>query len=256
MKNSTLLLSLFILSLQLSCSKGTFEEPKFPKKQITDYLTNGTKYTLSYDDNDRIKKIRRIQGTSNELYKEFFYENDLLIREARKHISVSHSFDYHYSADGNLVSIFDHRVGGINNTFFFEVVERDGNRIISFDFKWAKDSSLVGRFESEYDGQNLSTFKGYALNTSDELELTTTTTFEYDNKINPFRFIGFYRVFEPGFYSKNNIVEQKTIDFEGKTTVTNFTYEYDGKYPTTAMVNVVNRKGKSETPYNISYTYE
>ena len=82
----------------------------------------------------------------------------------------------------------------------------------------------------EWDGKNIS-----QVVTTGENGYKYTTTYEYDGKTNPYK--GMYAGMSDDFdaaYSKNNVVKKTTSRVDGNTTtstVTEYTYEYDGKVP-------------------------
>ena len=97
----------------------------------------------------------------------------------------------------------------------------------------------------EWDGKNI-----VKMDAKSNDDVTTTTTYEYDGKLNPYA--GFYcgDGFSAEMYSKNNVtkttITRKRV--EGSTTVTEETsetieYEYDGKVPTTVKTTSVRTYG-------------
>jgi hypothetical protein len=100
----------------------------------------------------------------------------------------------------------------------------------------------------EWDGKNIS-----KVVTTGENNYNYTTTYEYDGKTNPFK--GMYAGLEGDFdvaYSKNNVVKATKSRVDGNTTVTTvneYQYEYDGKFPT----KVSNTEEIEETTLGVNY---
>ncbi len=100
----------------------------------------------------------------------------------------------------------------------------------------------------EWDGKNVSKV---TMVYGDE---TATLTYTYDEMNNPYQ--GFiYAISDPAeFGSKNNVVsETVTAVYDGEPTsyTSNYTYEYDGKWPTTKT----NTTTTSQTILGTTYTY-
>jgi len=107
----------------------------------------------------------------------------------------------------------------------------------------------------EWDGKNIK-----KVVTTGENGYNYTTTYEYDDKTNPFK--GMYAGLEGDFdvaYSKNNVVKVTNSSTNG-TSTTEYSYEYDGKMPTKVSHTTVyedNYGGISEkTTYVYTTTYE
>ncbi len=109
----------------------------------------------------------------------------------------------------------------------------------------AKDArTVVTDITIEWDGKNI-----VKMDAKSSDDVTTTTTYEYDGKLNPYA--GFYcgTGVSAAMYSKNNIIKTTTTKKEvlGNGTLTIDTeetveYEYDGKVPSTVKTTTVEKR--------------
>lgn len=90
----------------------------------------------------------------------------------------------------------------------------------------------------------------YTVNDEDELELSIKTSYEYDNKTNPYATsAGNYLALFTQTYSRHNVVKETTVDETGElhqVITTSYTYDKDG-YPLTAIEKTVNNGGDPVT---------
>ena len=151
---------------------------------------------------------------------------------------ASHS--YEYNTEEQLVSktyIYHEQGNSINSEIHYE----DGRVIRSTS---ARDGEISHYGDFTYDSNgNLTLEERYRYTPEGIAELQTTTEYEYDNMLNPYR--AFKRLITPGIYTnQNNIVKETyTLHFEvdasiEKVQITENSYEYnDMGYP--VMVNGV-----------------
>ncbi len=109
----------------------------------------------------------------------------------------------------------------------------------------AKDTrTVVTDITIEWDGKNI-----VKMDAKSSDDVTTTTTYEYDGKLNPYA--GFYcgTGVSAAMYSKNNIIKTTTTKKEvlGNGTLTTDTeetveYEYDCKVPSTVKTTTVEKR--------------
>jgi YD repeat-containing protein len=133
-------------------------------------------------------------------------------------------------------------------------------------YKELKEKGLTAKATHTYtitanitwDGKNIS-----QVVTAEPDEDPVTTTYEYDNNINPYYgMYGAVWVFEGEAeelhfaYSKNNVVKETcsyTSNNKTITTIDEYTYEYDGKYPTSVTTVYRYENTSSNGGYSFSY---
>ncbi len=133
-------------------------------------------------------------------------------------------------------------------------------------YKELKEKGLTAKATHTYtitanitwDGKNIS-----QVVTAEHDEDPVTTTYEYDNNINPYYgMYGAVWVFEGEAeelhfaYSKNNVVKETcsyTSNNKTITTIDEYTYEYDGKYPTSVTTVYRYENTSSNGGYSFSY---
>ncbi len=181
-------------------------------------------YEYIYNDDKRLSNINVYDGTDTASTVELGYED--------KHVSSMKITDYYYS-DKSQAALAMILPCQIVNVIYPEEINCGEivPKVISTD---------VTNVTFEWDGKNISRM------TSKNDKITSTATYEYDGKINPFS--GFYsdENLSSVMFSKNNVTKitsTRTIVVSSLTTKEETTedivYEYDGNVPASAKTTSV-----------------
>lgn len=204
------------------------------------------KVTYSYDDKNRIT------GAQYDTHKiEYTYNDDKKFSKITVYDGANLESTVEINYDGKVVNSL--KVTKFYNakkceTALAMVLPRQIVDVICTDSEdeiMAKDArTVVEDITIEWDGKNI-----VKMDTKSSEDVTTTTTYEYDGKLNPYA--GFYcgTGVSAEMYSKNNIIKTTTTrkEVHGNTTITTETeetveYEYDGKSPSTVKTTTVENR--------------
>ena len=208
-------------------------------ERVVNPLTNSvsfvdTKTTYTYDDKDRISGMK--YGDHSV---EFVYNDDKKMSKITTKDGAELESTIEFAYDGKLVSSID--------VIYYKDYKKCAANLakvlpspimrsieLAMPTETAKDVHIEKtNVVLEWDGKNIA----QTVTTTDHK--TVTTTYEYDGKLNPFK--GMYANVDEGFdfFSKNNVLKatnssvvkdgNETIE---RKTVDEYSYEYDGKYPT------------------------
>lgn len=221
------------------------------KNRITD-MTDGYESAIySYNDKKRLETIKIYDGQENIETFTFAYDGKTLTS------IVDTLYDVNSVLKSNLVG----RIFPAMLAERFAVPENISH------VRGARE--LVTALTLEWDGKNISQVT--SLMTAEGFKSTATYTYEYDDKLNPY--CGMYAMY--GTYgdeiclSKNNAIKVTLHSkYEGdngvslqsseSTTVTEYSYEYDGKFPTSVSHSSTFTIGENTTTtkYTTYYEYE
>ncbi len=207
---------------------------------ITDYNTYkidgslGESNKLTYT-NGKISKLESYEGT--------VLKAEFEIKYASSHIDS--------------VILYMDTLGTMKRVGFYKYTyNSDKISSISMYIEFMGQMIEISKDEYIFSGDNVSTKTSYEMGGSFTLVLSSTTTFEYDDKVNPYRNVGINDLMgEPAFMSKNNITKLTTKDDAGNVIDAesyNFTYEYnsDNYYTKYVKTNFDNSKS---TTYTLEY---
>ena len=194
------------------------------KNRLIGMREDNFNFEYIYNDDKRLSNINVYDGTDTASTVELGYED--------KHVSSMKITEYYYSnkSQAALAMILpSHMISVIypEEITCGEIVPKDA-------------STEVTDVTFEWDGKNISRM------TSKNDKVTSTATYEYDGKINPFS--GFYsdENLSSVMFSKNNVTKitsTRTIVVSSLTTKEETTedivYEYDGNVPTSAKTTSV-----------------
>ncbi len=225
----------------------TVESRTFTTRIMTltgvDYHSEKTTYT--YDDKNRITGAQ--YGTHKI---EYTYNDDKKFSKITVNDGANLESTVEINYDGKVVN-------SLKVTNFYPakkceaalamVLPRQIVDVICYDSEEevvAKDArTVVTDITIEWDGKNI-----VKMDSKSSDDVTTTTTYEYDGKLNPYA--GFYcgTGVSAEMYSKNNVIKTTTTrkEVHGNTTITTETeetveYEYDGKTPSTVKTTTVEK---------------
>ena len=217
------------------CQEWTWDKKTLNNILYKEFEGDGSwSVKFSYDDENRISGC-----TDGEEKAEYAYNDDNLLQSIKFTDDSDAVTTMEFSYDGKVpVSItttwtrtYDKKLSNFAKTIIPSYIcsAIEAGRLHS------KSTTVTRSMTSvfEWDGENIS-----SVVTTDADNDKYTTTYEYDNKLNPFR--GMYANLydeEPSYdiiYSKNNvtkITDSYVWDNTTYTDETEFSYEYDGKLP-------------------------
>jgi hypothetical protein len=258
-KNVKLLFVLFIgivLSTAYSCSKdddnkdddgGGSASPKTCYiKQETE--KDGTYYKYEYNSHHKvIKDVEYNKSGTVISHTDYTYNNDGKISKEEDYdgSTLNMKYEYLYNAQGKIskVDYYEEQGGTLQKIWYYEYTFTgdDLTKVVK-KVEYSGQTIEAEKYEFTYSGGNIVSEKDYEFDLSSlSLELTYSTEYEYDNKINPYKGIGLdYIVAYPMFLfiSKANFTKLTMKDDQGvvvKDFSSNVTYEYnDNNYPTKA----------------------
>ncbi|RLD45833.1 MAG: hypothetical protein DRI86_04885 [Bacteroidetes bacterium] len=268
MKNLKLLFVLFLgIGLTFaSCKKDDDEgnEDNPTPEAKTCYIVKETA-----DDNSFHKMVYNTENLITE-YNE--YDKDGNLAENNKmtysddKVSLIETYDgtslkskivYKYIADRiDSAIIYIDTLGTMKRVGFYKYTyNADKISNISVYFELFGQMLEVSKNQYIYSGDNVSEVTIYEIGGSLALELSYTETYEYDDKINPYRNIGINDIIsDPAFMSKNNFTKKTVKDDSGKidneeSYEISFEYNSDNYYTKYVRTSFDNSK-------TITYTVE
>ena len=225
------------------------------------------------------------ETSSDNSYHEMIYNSDHLINEYNNYISdgtLSESTKMTYS-DGKVSTLETYKDSNLESRIVFKYIANkvdsvilyadtlgslkkvgfylyhyNGERISSISMYVEFMGQVIEILKNDYiySGDNVSTKTEYKMGGGFTLELSSTSTYEYDDKINPYRNIGINDLMgDFGFMSKNNITKITIKDDSGsidEENSENFTYEYNSDNYFTKYVKTSFDNSKSTT-YTLEY---
>jgi len=258
LKNVKLLFMLFIgivLSTANSCSKdddnkdddggggGTSPKTCYIKQETE---KDGTYYKYEYNSHHKvIKNVEYDKSGTVTSHSDYTYNNDNKIskEEIYNGSTLNEKYEYFYNAQGKIskVDYYEEQGGTLQKIWYYEYTFTgdDLTKVVT-KVDYSGQTIEGEKYVFTYSGGNVITEKHYEINLSSlSLKLESTSAYEYDTKINPYRGIGLdYTVAYPMFLliSKANFTKMTVKDDQGvvqKDISSNVTYEYnDNKYPT------------------------
>jgi len=225
------------------------------------------------------------ETSSDNSYREMIYNSDHLITEYKNYktdgslgennkltytngkVSLVKSYqgsdykakiEFKYSADKiDTAYIYMDTLGMMKKVGFYKYLYND-NKIttISTYFEIFGQSFVISKTEFTFSGDNVTKTVEYETDSTLSLQLTSTTIFEFDDKVNPYRNIGVNDLMgDPAFMSKNNIAKMTVKDNAGNVTDKksyNLTYEYNSDNYFTKYVKT-NFDNSKSTTYTLEY---
>ncbi len=205
--------------------------------QSIDYYSNGALYSTNNFTYTK-GRITRIDDYKNSEYVEFIYDGGKLSKCSRyyegklidecvfKHkgnkiVSISETYFYYYKQENKDLKIVSNPLRFVLSESIVRVLDK--NRAKAADSKGSQTYTT----DIEWDKDNISKVKVVDGNVIEEGKYT------YDKKNNPFYGM-LDEYFDHSYFSKNNEISATFTDYyegEVSTSVTNYTYTYDGNYP-------------------------
>lgn len=218
-----------------------------------------------YGEDNRIKMIKE-----DEDYLEFFYENDLLTTVNyywidSEDLMETYKLYYDHKKLSKIEYVSYNMPGKNNHKSHLNPLARlipQGSEVLEKQIQKLKsnrkgDQKII--LEFTWEGKNVSRILTYLEGDSEDV---TEATFTYDNKINPLKgwiqiwFDYVFGTWDDGYFTYTNtgnvlsaVYSDKYAGTEYDRLATDYTYEYEGKYPVkvTAVVE------GSNNPYFVRY---
>ncbi len=211
------------------------------KNRLTGLTFDGGKVEYAYNDDKKLQSVKYYEDNELGFSYDIEYEGKLPVKVAMT--------EYWGASDKNMSDFAKSLIPSY-----------------ILKYKELKEKGLTAKATHTYtitanitwDGKNIS-----QVVTAEPDEDPVTTTYEYDNNINPY--YGMYGaacVIEEEAdglhfaYSKNNVVKETcsyTSNNKTITTIDEYTYEYDGKYPTSVTTVYRYENTSSNGGYSFSY---
>ncbi len=229
-----------------------------------DYGTDGYEI-MEYNSNHQLIAITEYEadGTATNITNSITYDGDKLMEfNSIDNGNVDLKIEYKYSSQSTPDSAIiwnDDGNGNLSKSGVFSLTF-NGTKLVKSElvYNYMGQSIAISKNEYSYTGDNLSEVITYKINSSMQLELESTITYNYDTKKNAIHDIGlnyFFFNLDIPFMSKNNIIESIYKDKDGNVdqskSYTN-TIEYNDKeYPAKITTNNADNN-KTEV---VNYTY-
>lgn len=212
------------------------------KNRVTGLTFDGGKVEYAYNDDKKLQSLKYYEDNELSFSYDIEYEDKLPVKVAMT--------EYWFGSDFKNMSAFAKSLIPRYILKYMELKEKE------LTAKATHTYTITANIT--WDGKNIS----QVVTTEPDYE-PVTTTYEYDNNINPYYgMYGAVRVFEEEAdglhfaYSKNNVVKE-TSSFKSNnktiTTIDEYTYEYDGKYPTSVTTVYGYETTSSNGDYSFSY---
>ncbi len=266
MKMKTIALCILILIAVVSCQKEEMSTPVTNQVMLlSSVVLDGQPYYqyqyndsgLVSDESGKFDYRKNHYNEKNQLVSSDYYWNKTILATDIKTIETSlsqgsfitsangnkgGSINYEYDSDGLLSkATFSHPEAGSSE--YSEFTYDELNRVASQLLYW--NNVETGYIDYSYDIKgNLTKEVLYNLSASGAATVSTTTTYSYDNKVNPFR--SFNGLSLPGINTNRNNILRETSSIaldtsEGgtdtQTTVNTYEYNMNG-YPVSKNGNV------------------
>lgn len=227
------------------------------KTRVVNYINNSVSYvdsrtSYTYDDKNRITGMKY-----DDHAVEFAYNDDKKMSEIKTKDGAELESTVKFAYDGKLLSSIE-----VTNYYDYKKCEANLAKVLpaqimrsielSINSVEAKDvHTSTTTITLEWDGKNVSQTVTKSANR------TVTTTYEYDGKLNPFK--GMYVAYDDcDFYSKNNVLKASShVAAENISAdyVDEYSYEYDGKYPTLVKYVYVDEYEYFSVKYSTTTTH-
>jgi hypothetical protein len=248
---------LLLLMISVSCKKedkvivahadgSLLTKVKISDQPYYEYLYNGANL-ISEEKSKFIFTLHRYNDKNQLVANDYFGDFGLLSSDSivvqnamnRKewvsnvNSQMGGTLSYEYNINGQLInSVFSWPL--ISNQDISEFTYDINNRIVRQTLKW--EGKVSGYIDYQYDGKgNLNSEILYSVTSGGVAELSTTTSYEFDNYQNPYK--SFSRLMIPGINTnQNNIIKETyTIHVEAgqgadiiQTTIFTYTYNSAG----------------------------
>jgi len=242
MKNLKLI---FVLLLGIGLTFGSCKkdddngDDTNPTTSKTCYVVKETSDDNSYDDliynaDNMVTKYNRYStdGTLFENTEITYADNNISMIQAYEGSSLKSKIIFKYSNHLDSTIIYIDTLG-VMTKVGYHTYTYNGDKLssISTYFELFGQTLEVEKMQYIYSGDNVSTITKYEMGGLFTLELTSTSTFEYDDKINPYRNIGINDLLgEVQYMTKNNITKFTMKDNSGtiiEDESLNLVYEYN-----------------------------
>ncbi len=199
-----------------------------------DGTTIGEHTKITYDGSGRATRIEDYEDTDMTSYTTVEYNSNNMPTKARI---------YSYQDSTGTMG----EVAQLTNVY-------NGNQVTRTNIYFVSNGvpMLFAYQEYTYANGNIVTEKSYFADEFGKGELTSTTTYTYDNKKNPYMVLNLPIIYGVTAMSNNNVTQSSSLSaMTGSTTTENITYQYNGTgYPTSAVSTTSEGTTTTDMEYN------